>query len=145
MTQEPETPASEQLRTREAQLRDWAARVVLEQKLVDGESGELGFSMVSGDASFRRYFRIGSGSKTFIAVDAPPTHEDSARFIHVDELFSKAGVHVPKVFASDLQHGFMLLEDFSKLPKKVVVRNLLPCGSPSGRRSSPLFLTMRRC
>ncbi len=91
---------------------DWAARVVLEQKLVDGESGELRFSMVSGDASFRRYFRIGSGSKTFIAVDAPPTHEDSARFIHVDELFSKAGVHVPKVFANDLQHGFMLLEDF---------------------------------
>lgn len=101
---------------RREQLRAWSGMCLKEQGIAD----EFSFSMVSGDASFRRYFRASTEQQTFIAVDAPPATEDSETFIAVDELLRQAGVRVPEVFASDLQQGFMLLEDFGDdtyLPK----------------------------
>jgi aminoglycoside/choline kinase family phosphotransferase len=65
----------------------------------------------SADASFRRYFRVTAGERTFIAMDAPPAHEDCKPFIAVARLFGDAGVHVPTVLAQDLQQGFLLLTD----------------------------------
>ena len=66
----------------------------------------------SNDASFRRYFRVhAEGQAALIAMDAPPQHEDCRPFVHVAGLFAAAGVHVPKVLARDLEHGFLLLSD----------------------------------
>ncbi len=66
----------------------------------------------SADASFRRYFRITlADGGTRIAMDAPPDKEDSAPFVHVDQAFAAAGLHVPTIHAQDLQQGFLLLED----------------------------------
>ena len=66
----------------------------------------------SSDASFRRYFRIdGSSGETYIVMDAPPPKEDVIPFIHVAEVFGKAGVSVPKVLAQDIEQGFLLLSD----------------------------------
>ena len=112
MSQQPTTPASEQFALREAQLQQWAEQALHEGNFIGGADRGIDFSIVSGDASFRRYFRLAIGGQTFIAVDAPPEHEDSASFIHVDGLFLGAGVRVPGVYASDLDQGFMLLEDF---------------------------------
>lgn len=75
---------------------------------------------VSGDASFRRYFRIfyslnrenASNQQSLIAVDAPVEHENSRQFVDIAQLWSKSGVKVPTVFAFDEANGFMLLEDF---------------------------------
>jgi aminoglycoside/choline kinase family phosphotransferase len=71
---------------------------------------------VSGDASFRRYFRIiftENGQQTsWIAVDAPPEHENSRQFVDIAKDWSAAGVKVPTVLAFDEVRGFMLLEDF---------------------------------
>lgn len=71
---------------------------------------------VSGDASFRRYFRINYNEngvqKHWIAVDAPPEHENSRQFVDIANVWSAAGVKVPTVFAFDEAQGFMLLEDF---------------------------------
>lgn len=71
---------------------------------------------VSGDASFRRYFRIiyneNGMQKNWIAVDAPPEHENSRQFVDVANVWSLAGVKVPTVLAFDENQGFMLLEDF---------------------------------
>jgi len=74
------------------------------------------FTMVSGDASFRRYFRIaGIGSHdeklSYIAVDAPVEYEDSQQFIVIAQLFDELDVCCPKVLDSDLSQGFMLLSD----------------------------------
>jgi len=44
-------------------------------------------------------------------MDAPPQNEDCRPFIHVAQLFSAAGVHVPQVLAQDLEQGFLLLTD----------------------------------
>lgn len=71
---------------------------------------------VSGDASFRRYFRINYNEKgtqkQWIAVDAPPEHENSRQFVDIASVWSVAGVKVPTVLAFDEAQGFMLLEDF---------------------------------
>lgn len=65
----------------------------------------------SGDASFRRYFRVFSDDDTWIAMDAPPPMEDVQRFADVAELLRTTGVTVPAVFALDASRGFMLLSD----------------------------------
>lgn len=71
---------------------------------------------VSGDASFRRYFRLNFAQNneqmSWIAVDAPPEHENSRQFVDIAQFWSKAGVKVPTVLAFDETRGFMLLEDF---------------------------------
>lgn len=66
----------------------------------------------SADASFRRYFRVTlPDNSTRIVMDAPPEHEDCRPFLKVGTLFRDAGVHVPQVFAENLEHGFLLLSD----------------------------------
>ncbi len=91
-------------------LEIWCAE---QQVLADRESFD--FFMISGDASFRRYFRLlvrNEGvEKTYIAVDAPPEHENSRLFVQVAALFTAQGVHVPEVLATDYEQGFMLLSD----------------------------------
>ena len=65
----------------------------------------------SADASFRRYFRVESDGKTWIAMDAPPPQEDCRPFVRVATLMREAGVNVPQVAAQDIERGFLLLSD----------------------------------
>lgn len=67
---------------------------------------------VSGDASFRRYFRGHSSHGRWILVDAPPDKEDSRPFIAVQASLARGGVQVPDVIAADTTLGFMCLQDF---------------------------------
>jgi aminoglycoside/choline kinase family phosphotransferase len=67
----------------------------------------------SADASFRRYFRLGSAPEhgaSLIAVDAPPP-EKCREFAQIAEMLAEAGVHAPRVLESDLDAGFMLVTD----------------------------------
>lgn len=66
----------------------------------------------SGDASFRRYFRVSCNGKSFIAMDAPPDKEDSHPFVEIAHKFREQGVNVPLIHAQDLGQGFILLDDF---------------------------------
>lgn len=66
----------------------------------------------SGDASFRRYFRIYSTERSLIAMDAPPPMEDVRPFVQIARLLDRAGVNVPNMHAVDEGRGFVLLEDF---------------------------------
>lgn len=68
-------------------------------------------SIASADASFRRYFRVQFENQSFIAMDAPPQHEDCAPFIKVAQIFSTAQVNVPKIHTQNLADGFLLLSD----------------------------------
>lgn len=70
------------------------------------------FSPVSGDASFRRYFRLRWGQNSVIGVDAPPEKENCEPFIRIGAAMLAHGVRVPKVLARDEAAGFMMLEDF---------------------------------
>lgn len=107
MTLAPLSP--EFLRQRAADLEQWF--VGLLPRLNAGPlQGRL--QPVSGDASFRRYFRGATAAGTWILVDAPPEREDSRPFVKVAGLLAAGGVAAPQVIASDLARGFMCLEDF---------------------------------
>lgn len=71
-------------------------------------------SPASGDASFRRYFRIQSAQGTLIVMDAPPPKEDCRPFVQVAATLSQAGLNVPAIFAQDTVQGFLLLSDLGK-------------------------------
>ena len=89
-------------------LRDWLNQLFPRQHAEQ----EISFQPASADASFRRYFRVElPDGSTRIVMDAPPEHEDCRPFLKVAALFRDAGVHVPEVFAEDLDQGFLLLSD----------------------------------
>jgi aminoglycoside/choline kinase family phosphotransferase len=67
---------------------------------------------VSGDASFRRYFRGFTGSRSWILVDAPPAKESSHTFVEIARRLARGGVAVPEVVQINLELGFMCLADF---------------------------------
>ncbi|MGJ8681555.1 aminoglycoside phosphotransferase family protein [Paraglaciecola sp.] len=91
---------------RQQQLQKWI------NQSTNFECKEL--QLVSGDASFRRYFRFLYEGQWIIAVDAPPKVEDCGRFIDVAESYRQAGVNVPSIYAFDLEMGFYCQTDFGE-------------------------------
>ncbi|MBD1390631.1 phosphotransferase [Neiella sp. HB171785] len=91
------------------QLRQQALAIWLQKAL---NNPQLNIELVSGDASFRRYFRVTGGDRSMIAVDAPAPHEDCGLFLRVADSFRQQQIRVPAVIAADAQQGFMCLEDF---------------------------------
>jgi aminoglycoside/choline kinase family phosphotransferase len=65
----------------------------------------------SADASFRRYFRLQSASKSFIVMDAPPEQEDSTSFLRVAAILEALQLNAPRIIEADIEHGFLLLSD----------------------------------
>ena len=90
------------------------------QKLIEWINNKLGedvyqLESIKSDASFRQYFRVIAEDKpSIIAMDAPPSHEDSESFQKVAIMMAKAGLNVPKVLYSNIEHGFLLLTDLGK-------------------------------
>lgn len=66
---------------------------------------------VAGDASFRRYFRVFEGEERYIAMDAPPAHEDLKPFLTMAWTLRDCGVNVPEVLEVDQERGYLLLSD----------------------------------
>lgn len=90
---------------REQGLKSW-----LLQQLPAGAVSDV--QALSGDASFRRYFRVyREGAESLIAVDAPPDTEKNREFTCVAQHLFAHGVKVPEVFAFDYQQGYLLLSD----------------------------------
>lgn len=75
------------------------------------DASDLTLERASSDASFRSYWRVRSGSQTFIVMDAPPSKEDIRPWLHVAGRLERAGLHVPAVRAADPEHGFILMSD----------------------------------
>lgn len=67
---------------------------------------------LEADASFRRYYRIFlTDGSTLIGVNAPPATENSLAFVGIAQLFSKTGLCVPNILATDLSKGYLLISD----------------------------------
>lgn len=97
------------LQQREQALNQWFVSIA--PSLDDGApQGNL--QTVSGDASFRRYFRGFTATQSWILVDAPPDKENSGVFVEIARRLGRGGVAVPEVMAADLDAGFMCLADF---------------------------------
>lgn len=66
---------------------------------------------LSGDAGFRRYFRLSGQGQSHIAVYAPPALEKNPEFIHMAKVLAEHHILAPVVIAADVAQGFMLLSD----------------------------------
>lgn len=91
---------------RAAEAREWAFRQLRLQAAT--------FAPASADASFRRYFRIEDGARSWVVMDAPPEREDCTPFIRIAQLLLDAGLNGPQVLAQDLDRGFLLLSDLGR-------------------------------
>lgn len=98
-----------------AQLQHWTTavlhEVVTNNSQVPADFVLNGWQPVSGDASFRRYFRTEFQNQSYIVMDAPPPKEDIAPFIDIAERLLSGGIHAPRIFAQQLDMGFLLLQD----------------------------------
>jgi hypothetical protein len=65
----------------------------------------------SGDASFRRYYRLQGHDGSFVVMDAPPPQENVTPFIDITNRLEKTGLNVPKIVAQQVEYGFLLLTD----------------------------------
>jgi len=84
-------------------LHDWLAQF-------DG-LGDSEPQPASGDASYRRYFRVDRGTESFIAMDAPPPHENCRPFVQIAGYLESMGLNCPRILGADLENGFILMTD----------------------------------
>jgi hypothetical protein len=94
---------------RAQQLEQWLHACHAGQSQWPSAVGPL--TMISGDASFRRYFRQALSQGSLIAVDAPPEQEDCQPFVALAGALHEHGLCVPQVLAWSSSKGFMLLTD----------------------------------
>ena len=98
------------------ELTQWFAEQLpdIAQQIDCTETTVNNLQPASSDASFRRYFRWHSQSVDLVLMDAPPPQEDCRPFVKIAHLLAQGGLHVPKVWAQDLQRGFLVLSDLGQ-------------------------------
>lgn len=75
--------------------------------------GNWVFSVLTADASFRRYLRGSFKDQSLILMDAPPhTEEKIGPFLRITEVLREFGLRSPKIEAFNEELGFILMEDF---------------------------------
>ena len=70
------------------------------------------FETLRSAASYRRFTRVGTESISLVAVEAPPDRENARQFVALSEHFSRHGIPVPQILESDLERGYLLVDDF---------------------------------
>ncbi|MGL5147630.1 MAG: phosphotransferase, partial [Plesiomonas shigelloides] len=68
--------------------------------------------LISGDASFRRYFRARCQGQSLVIMDTPVALIPTEPFVAVRDAYAAAGLPVPHIMARDDAMGFIALEDF---------------------------------
>lgn len=67
-------------------------------------------SFLAGDASFRKYYRIGIPPHSLVLMDAP-SPENPTLFVQIAKLLRSHGFSAPGILADDFDKGLVLLED----------------------------------
>ncbi|WP_295006143.1 phosphotransferase [Sulfurimonas sp.] len=73
---------------------------------------EWTLSIVSADASFRKYYRLQEGNKSVVVMDSSLELDSLAPFIDVTSRLINAGVKAPKILGKNEKDGYLILEDF---------------------------------
>ena len=89
-----------------ADLLPWAMAELPEMSRAEGS-----LTLVAGDASNRRYFRLQLLNTSYVVAEAPPATEKNEAFVAVRSILAAAGVKVPQIHAVDYERGYLLLED----------------------------------
>ncbi|HSM19712.1 MAG TPA: tRNA (adenosine(37)-N6)-threonylcarbamoyltransferase complex ATPase subunit type 1 TsaE, partial [Hyphomicrobiales bacterium] len=130
------TADAERRRMRLSGRGEWAARLERLKAAADfvykAGWGGARRHYLHGDASHRAYERLTRAGRSVILMNAPAqpdgppirdgkpysaiAHlaEDVSAFVAVDRVLREKGFSAPEIFASDLDQGFVLLEDFGE-------------------------------
>jgi len=119
-------------------LADNDREALIETFLSNAGWGDAKRSMLAGDASTRSYDRLSRGGESAVLMNAPPAEEEPAcppdaseaerrtlgynalarlagpdprPFVAVAEFLTAKGLNAPAIFAADIKHGLILLED----------------------------------
>ncbi len=92
--------------TRDEVINDWAKSQLGDDCLL---------SVISGDASFRRYFRVQYQDNAYIIMDSPVELVPLAPFIAIADAYQNAQINVPNILAYDQKLGLMLLQDLGDI------------------------------
>lgn len=101
----------EHLVNTQAELHQWVQTTLSDKGWLP--AGPLILEALPGDAGFRSYFRTNT-QPSMLAVNAPPMTEKNEVFVYLAKILRQQGVHAPEVYASDFDHGFLLLEDLGE-------------------------------
>ncbi|MBI3813360.1 MAG: phosphotransferase [Nitrospinae bacterium] len=110
-------------------------------KNITGERVEdISLYMLKGDASDRRYFRIGYNSKlkaqssklkaSVIMMVLSNHHVGELPFINVQRHLKRCGVAVPEIYHYDKEKGFLFLEDCGDITLEEWVKATTPPSPP---------------
>lgn len=91
------------MQNRENALKNWLDSLIKENYQLES---------LTGDASFRRYYRLSYQNQCRIAMDAPPEKETLEPFIDIAARIRNQGLTAPMIYAKDSELGFALLDDF---------------------------------
>src|SRR5260370_5115672 len=78
--------------------------------------GDAGRAPLAGDASFRRYYRLGGDGRRAVLMDAPPPQEDVVPYVAVSKLLRRLRFRPPQVVAEERAGGFVLGGEFRGAP-----------------------------
>jgi len=93
-------------------LAEWLGQII-PSIITQKNDEEITIQGLSGDAGARRYFTIDNYPE-YLAVFAPVESENSKTFIDIAEYLRDQGVRAPKVIATDLAKGFLLIENLGE-------------------------------
>lgn len=94
----------------EADFETWVRDTLVNHEFQSRDGSKLTLTPLSGDAGFRRYFRVNT-REPLLAVYAPPATENSRAFIRISEFLRAQNVRSPLVIANDFARGYLLVED----------------------------------
>jgi aminoglycoside/choline kinase family phosphotransferase len=84
-------------------------------------------TLLAGDASFRKYWRLTDGTRSLVVMDAPPPHEDVRPFVRIGRHLAGFGLSTPAILEVEADDGFLLLEDLGDdTYARVLSRRLAP-------------------
>lgn len=86
-------------------------------------AGEMQWQPLSGDASFRRYFRCVVANNSYLVALAPPATEKNREFVSISRMLQSANVRASHVIAVNFEQGFILQNDFGDLLLRSMLTN----------------------
>ena len=73
---------------------------------------EYTLTVASADASFRKYYRLHHQEQTVLLMDSSLEKDSLTPFLNVTKRLAEVGVRVPKILATYLEKGYLIIEDF---------------------------------
>ncbi len=73
---------------------------------------DYAIEIASADASFRKYYRLTKGDKSYLLMDSSLEKESLKPFLNVTSRLLHVDVNAPQILEENLKDGFLIIQDF---------------------------------